>query len=112
MMNNVHSLPMDLPTDLPTKLPTEIYSVGNFVGKNDTSSFFLLCFNFFSHGNSLGISVCIYRFSGNDVAVRIVEGIEQAMKMGKIEGSIIDSRTVMRIESEDDSQLRNLSYFA
>jgi hypothetical protein len=35
-------------------LPTE-YSVGNFVGKNDTSSFFLLCFKFFSHGNSVGI---------------------------------------------------------
>jgi len=29
--------------------------VGNSVGKNDTSSFFLFCFNFFSHGNSLGI---------------------------------------------------------
>jgi len=28
--------------------------------------FFLLCFNFFSHGNSLGISVCIYQFSGSD----------------------------------------------
>jgi len=60
--------------------------------------FFCFVLIFFSHGNSLGISVCIYRFSGNDVAVRIVEGIEQAMKMGKIEGSIIDSRTVMRIE--------------
>ena len=32
-----------------------INSVGNSVGKNDTSSFFFLCFNFFSHGNSLGI---------------------------------------------------------
>jgi hypothetical protein len=31
-------------------LPTE-----NSVGKNDTSSFFLLCFKFFSHGNSVGI---------------------------------------------------------
>jgi hypothetical protein len=42
-------------------------SVGKFVGKNDTSSFFfLLCFNFFSHGNSLGIYVCIYQFSGSD----------------------------------------------
>jgi hypothetical protein len=29
--------------------------VGNFVGKNNTSSFFLLCFKFFSHGNSVGI---------------------------------------------------------
>jgi hypothetical protein len=28
--------------------------------------FFLLCFNFFSHGNSLGISVCIYQFSGSE----------------------------------------------
>jgi hypothetical protein len=37
---------------------------------------------------------------------------EQAMKRGKIKGSIMDSRTVMRVESEDDSQLRNLSYFA
>ena len=35
-------------------LPTE-YSVGNSVGKNNTSSFFfLLCFKFFSHGNSVG----------------------------------------------------------
>ena len=32
-----------------------IYSVGSSVGKNDMSSFFLLCFNFFSHGYSLGI---------------------------------------------------------
>jgi hypothetical protein len=38
--------------------------------------------------------------------------IEQAIKRGKIEGSTMDSRTVMRVESEDDSQLRNLSYFA
>jgi len=35
-------------------LPTE-FSIGNSVGKNDTSSFFLLCFNFFSHDNSLGL---------------------------------------------------------
>jgi hypothetical protein len=32
--------------------------------------------------------------------------------MRKIEGSIMDSRTVKRVESEDDSQLKNLSYFA
>ena len=51
MMNSVHSLPKNLPTDF-TDI---IYSVGNCVGKNDTSSFFLLCFNFFSHYNSLGI---------------------------------------------------------
>ena len=32
------------------------YFIGNSVGKNDTSSFlFLLCFNFFFHGNSLSI---------------------------------------------------------
>jgi hypothetical protein len=31
------------------------YSFCNSVGKNNMSSFFLLCFNFFSHGNSLGI---------------------------------------------------------
>jgi hypothetical protein len=58
MMNSVHNLPMNLPTDF----TNGIYSVG----KNGTSSFFfLLCFNFFFHGNSLGISVCIYRFSGS-----------------------------------------------
>jgi hypothetical protein len=33
------------------EITEEIY----FVGKNDTSSFFLFCFKFFSHGNSLGI---------------------------------------------------------
>jgi len=44
--------------------------------------------------------------------VRIAEGIEQAMKMGNIEGYIMGARTIMRVESEDDSQLRNLSYFA
>jgi len=38
--------------------------------------------------------------------------IKQAIKMGKIEGSTVDSRTVKNVESEDDSQLRNLSYFA
>ena len=61
MMNSVHSLPMNLPTDF----TDGIYSVGYSVCKNDTSYFFLLCFKFFSHGNSLGISVCIYRFSGS-----------------------------------------------
>jgi hypothetical protein len=40
------------------------------------------------------------------------ERIEQPIKMGKIEGSTMDSRTVKRVESEDDSQLRNLGYFA
>ena len=34
------------------------------------------------------------------------------MKRGKIEGFVMDSRTMMRGESEDDSRLRNLSYFA
>jgi hypothetical protein len=34
------------------KLPLEIFFC---VGKNDTSYFFLLCFKFFSHGNSVGI---------------------------------------------------------
>ena len=38
---------------------------------------------------------------GNDV-VRICRRIEQAMKRGKIEGSTMDSRTVMRGESGDD----------
>jgi len=42
MMNSVHSLPTELPRE-------------NFVGKNDTTSFFLLCFKFFSHGNAVGI---------------------------------------------------------
>jgi hypothetical protein len=60
MMNNVHSLP--------TELPTEIYSVGNSV-----IIFFLLCFNFFPHGNSLGISVCIYRFSGSVASKQIAK---------------------------------------
>ena len=32
--------------------------------------------------------------------------------MGKIEGSTVDSRAMKRVESEDDSQLRNLNYFA
>jgi hypothetical protein len=52
MMDSVHSLPMNLPTDFTDR----INSVGNFVGKKMTRHhFFLLCFNFFSHGNSLGI---------------------------------------------------------
>ena len=51
MINSVHSLPMNLLTDFTDR----IYSVGNSVGKNYTSSFFLLCFKFFSHCNSLGI---------------------------------------------------------
>jgi hypothetical protein len=38
MMNSVHSLLTKLLMD---------YSVGNSVGKNGTSSFFLLCFNYF-----------------------------------------------------------------
>ena len=38
---------------------------------------------------------------GNDV-VRICRRIEQAMKRGKIEGSAMDSRTIMRGESGDD----------
>jgi hypothetical protein len=32
--------------------------------------------------------------------VRIAERIEQAMKRGKIEGSAMDSRTMMRDDSE------------
>jgi len=35
-------------------LPMEFF-VGISVGKNDMSSFFLICFKFFSHGNSVGI---------------------------------------------------------
>jgi len=44
--------------------------------------------------------------------VRIAERTKQARKKGKIEGFAMDSRTVKRVESEDDSQLRNLSHFA
>jgi hypothetical protein len=40
MMNSVQSLPMDLPTDF----TDGISSIGNFVGKNDTSSFFFALF--------------------------------------------------------------------
>jgi len=49
MMNSVHSLPMDFTNG--------INSVGNSIGKNDTSSFFFCFFFliFFSHCNSLGI---------------------------------------------------------
>ena len=36
--------------------------------------------------------------------VRIAEGIEQAMKMGKIEGYTMSARTMMRDESEDDHE--------
>jgi hypothetical protein len=32
--------------------------------------------------------------------VRIAKRIEQAMKRGKIEGSVMDSRTMMRDDSE------------
>jgi hypothetical protein len=42
----------------------------------------------------------------------IAKRIELAIKMREIEGSTVDSKTVKRVESEDDSQLRNLSYFA
>jgi hypothetical protein len=41
--------------------------------------------------------------------VRIAERIEQAIEMKKIGGLTMDSRTIMRDESEDDSQVRNLS---
>jgi hypothetical protein len=48
IINSVHSLPMIVPTDFTDKL----YSVGI----NDTSLFFLLCFNYyFSHCNFLSI---------------------------------------------------------
>jgi len=62
MMNSVHNLPTNLPTDLPTEF---VLSVIPLV-KMTRHHFFLLCFNFFSHGNSLGISVCIYQFSGSE----------------------------------------------
>ena len=42
--------------------------------------------------------------------VRIVEKGEQAIMMRKIEGSAKDSRTMMRAESGDDSEVGNLSY--
>jgi hypothetical protein len=53
MMNNVHSLPMILPTEFIPLI------------KITRHHFFLLCFNFFFHCNSLGISVYIYQFSGS-----------------------------------------------
>jgi hypothetical protein len=57
MMNSVHNLPTNLPTEfIPSVIP---------LVKMARHHFFLLCFNFFSHGNSLGISVCIYQFSGS-----------------------------------------------
>jgi hypothetical protein len=42
--------------------------------------------------------------------VRIVERGEQAIMMEKIKGSAKDSRTMMRDESGDDFEVRNLSY--
>jgi len=59
-MNSVHNLPTDLPTESPTDGITDgfvlsvIPSVIPLV-KMTRHHFFLLCFNFFSHGNSLGI---------------------------------------------------------
>jgi len=53
MMNSVHNLPTNLPTE---QIP---------LVKMTRHHFF---FNFFSHGNSLGISVCIYQFSGSDIS--------------------------------------------
>jgi len=41
--------------------------------------------------------------------VRIAERIEQAIKMGKFEGSTMDSRIMWTNQSEDDFQLGNLS---
>jgi hypothetical protein len=38
--------------------------------------------------------------------VRIVERIEQAIKRGRIEDSAMDSRTIMKDESKDDSDDR------
>jgi len=43
MMNSVHNLPTNLPIDFTDK----IYSFANSVGKNGTSLFFLLYFNYF-----------------------------------------------------------------
>jgi len=42
--------------------------------------------------------------------VRIVERGEQAIMMEKIKGSAKDCRTMMRDESGDDFEVRNLSY--
>jgi hypothetical protein len=41
--------------------------------------------------------------------VRVVERVEQAITMGRIKGSTMDSRTVMRDESEDGSQVGDFS---
>jgi hypothetical protein len=41
--------------------------------------------------------------------MRIAKIIEQAIKMGKIESSTMDSRTMRTNQSEDDFQLGNLS---
>jgi hypothetical protein len=54
-MNNVHSLPTNLPTDLPTELSTEIFLSVIPLVEMTRHHFFLLCFNFFFHSNSLGI---------------------------------------------------------
>jgi hypothetical protein len=55
IMNNVHSLPTNLPTDLPTELSTEIFLSVIPLVEMTRHHFFLLCFNFFFHSNSLGI---------------------------------------------------------
>jgi hypothetical protein len=36
--------------------------------------------------------------------VRIAKRVKQAIMMGKIEGSVMDSRTMIRDESEDNSE--------
>ena len=66
MMNNVHNLPTNLPTESPTEFIPSVIPLVIPLVKMTCYHFFLLCFNFFSHGNSLGISVCIYQFSGSD----------------------------------------------
>ena len=82
MMNNVHNLPANLPTESPTEFVSSVIpSV-----KMTRHHFFLLCFNFFFHGNSLGISVCIYQFSGsvwNLINSRLKSGMDKE-KIGKI----------------------------
>jgi hypothetical protein len=62
MMNSVHNLPTNLPTELPTEFGMSVIPLVKMIRHH----FFLLCFNLFSHGNSLGISVCIYQFSGSE----------------------------------------------
>jgi hypothetical protein len=55
MMNSVHNLPTNVPTESPMEqISSVIPSVIPLV-KMTRHHFFLLCFNFFSHGNSLGI---------------------------------------------------------